>query len=185
MSVEQFPINGVIVDVTSPQFNVRRDTDNVKPYKYEEFPKMLYSEAFDPAVERRRAQIAAHNRTLRDPLQCRQIPDRVRLTKVVGNRSEEASFVAQGYTTSPPAPLDIDEFAAIDTAFLSESERKQRESLGLKGDAKPALSVETIIALNLLSKDELGKRAKDEYGISVAPDATKIQIITAIQESAK
>jgi hypothetical protein len=193
MPVEHLPINKFVTDVSDPATSARPDTKNIKPYNpndpKNEFPKMLYSEEFDEAIERRRAQIAQHNRTLRDPLQCRQLPDRVRLTKVVASKAEEREYLAKGYGLKPPPPLDVDEFASIDSAFLSESERKAKAALGIKEvpdvAAKPTLTIEMIISLNGMSKDDLVRTAKEEYGVSLAPEATKLDILKAIEAAAR
>src|ERR1700690_4125526 len=52
-----------------PQNHFSNMNDNVfdpsakvkMPYVHQEYPKMVYSEQFDPAVEKRRREITAHN----------------------------------------------------------------------------------------------------------------------------
>ena len=71
------------------------------PYSHQEYPKMVYSKDFDPALDKRIREITQHNATLRDPMQCREVPARVRLTRIVGNKREESEALKDGWMLKP------------------------------------------------------------------------------------
>jgi hypothetical protein len=94
----------------APQNNFNPMNDNVfdlgqkvkVPYAHQEYPKMLHSTDYDPAVDKRIKEIAMHNATLRDPMQCRVLPERSRLFKIVQNEREEKAALKEGWMLRPP-----------------------------------------------------------------------------------
>lgn len=91
------------------------------PYVHQEYPKILYSAEYDPAVDKLRARIAAHNKTLRDPLNCRELPERKRLTRQVAGPEEETAAKAAGYAERPFPAEPVVEDDPFTQAFIQDA----------------------------------------------------------------
>jgi hypothetical protein len=141
-----------------------------KPYRHLEYPKMMYHPVHrDPRIEEQRLSVRRRNEA-NPNLAPLDLPAPEPLKMKVQTKEEEASAREAGFVKSPPV-IKTDETGAVKLDPLAAS----------LGKPSMSLTVEEIVALNTMGKDELVKVAKESYGVELAPDATKIQIITAIQ----
>jgi hypothetical protein len=143
-------------------------------YRHQEFPKLLYhATEKDPRVEQQRLGLRRRNEA-NPHLAPMDIPPSEPLTIKVANEQEKAEAEAKGFTATPPSKQSIDARSPLEVIG-------QGASNPLLADVPQPLSVETIIKLNALPKDELLAQARDVYGLTVDDEDSKITIITAIQ----
>ena len=143
-----------------------------------QYPKLLYHPTLkDERLEAQR--LGARRRNEQNPnLAPMDIPASRCLTMKVANEEEKRQALRQGFGETPViyepsvdgnSPLELIGRAAVNPLLGQESE-------------PVTLSVETIIKLNQMSKDELVKTAAETYGVSLPDEASKVDIITAIQK---
>ena len=146
-------------------------------YRFQAYPQLLYHPTKnDPRVEERRLGVRRRNEA-NPNLAPMDIPPSEPLTIKVNNEEEKKAALAQGYIEQAVTrSVEIDQNSPLEMIGRAPSNPLIKES-------KPPLSVETIIKLNLLAKEELVKQAREVYGVSLPDEASKIEIITAIQNA--
>lgn len=148
------------------------------PYRHQAFPTMLYHPtAKDEAIEATRLGVRRRN-DANPNFAPMDVPCSQARTIKVGNKEEKAAALASGFVETPilyngPAidsgsPLEMIGRAAANPLVIEDQPRQ--------------LSVETIIKLNQMPKDELVKHAMDAYGVECADEASKVDIINAISQ---
>ncbi len=146
-----------------------------KPYRFQEYPKIMYHLIQrDPRIEEQRMNVRRRN-DANPNLAPLEMPAVEPLKIKVQNKAEEEEAVKKGFVKLPPVLASEDKARAPKLDPLAAS-------MGIQ--PKPPLSAEVIISLNGMSKDDLVAEATEKYGIDVPDDATKLQIITAIQNRA-
>lgn len=141
-------------------------------YRHQAFPQLLYHVSDkDPRIEEQRLGLRRRNEA-NPHLAPMDIPASEPLTIKVASAEEKVEALANGFSETPPSRQKVD--------AKSPNEAIGREPVNpLLNDG---LTVETIIKLNALPKDELLKQAREEYGLIVDDEESKITIITAIQK---
>lgn len=144
-------------------------------YRHQAFPQLLYHPSEkDGRIEEQRLGIRRRNEA-NPHLAPMDIPRSEPLTLKVVDATAKAAAMAQGFIETPPQVQMVD--------GNSPAELIGRQATNpLLDKTVPALSVETIIKLNQMSKDDLEKHALEVYGVTASREATKIDIITAIQK---
>jgi hypothetical protein len=107
------------------------------------------------------------------------IPPSEPLTRNVGNEAEKKQALAEGWDEKAPNRQSIDANSPLHLIGRGAENpliepRAQTSAF--------SMSVETILKLNALPKDELLKQARELYGVEVSDEASKVQILTLIQE---
>ena len=146
-------------------------------YRHQAFPQLLYHPtAKDQRIEEVRLGVRRRNEA-NPHLAPMDIPRSEPLTMKVANEAEKKAALANGYVENPP------NFQKIDGN--SPPEMIGREKVNPLLEPQPeVLSVETIIKLNMLGKEELVKQAREIYNVVLPDEASKVEIITAIQRGA-
>jgi hypothetical protein len=147
-------------------------------YRFQAYPQLMYhATEKDQTNEAKRLGIRRRNES-NPNLAPMDIPDSLPLTRKVANMEEKTAAMAEGFVEAPPAPRRmIDEHSPLETIGSAPINPLQVPI--------PALSVETIIKLNQMPKDELVEHAREVYGVDLPDEASKIEIITAIQKGAQ
>lgn len=148
-------------------------------YRHQPFPQLLYHASDkDPRIEEQRLGLRRRNEA-NPNLAPMDIPPSEPLTVKVANEEEKKRALAMGFVETAPSKQKIDSKSPLELIGREESNPL------LGQESEPAgLSVEAIIKLNALPKDELLRQARDVYGISIDEEASKIEIISAIQKGA-
>lgn len=147
-------------------------------YRFQAYPQLMYhATEKDPANEAKRLGVRRRNEA-NPNLAPMDIPESLALTRKVANAEEKAAAVTEGFMEAPPAPRRmIDANSPLETIG--------RAAVNPLIEPTSALSVEAIIKLNQMAKDELVEHAAKVYGIVLPDEASKIEIITAIQKGAQ
>lgn len=144
-------------------------------YRHQEFPKMLYHPtAKREDVEQRRLGVRRRNES-NPNLAPMDIPTSEAVTLKVENAKELAAALAEGWSATPVIYNGPTVDANSPLEMIGRAERNPLP--------KPAviLSAKTIIELYALPLKELVKEAKEVYGVVLTDEATKLDIVTAIQ----
>jgi hypothetical protein len=142
------------------------------------YPRLLYHPTMkDQRVEDQRLGIRRRNEA-NPNLALMDVPASQCLTRKVANPAEHAAALQEGFVETP-----VISGPALDNN--SPAELIGRATVNPLPQHQPGLTVETIIKLNQMSKDELVKQAQEVYGVSLPEDASKVDIITAIQQRAE
>ncbi len=145
------------------------------PYRHQAFPTMLYHPTKkDQHIEEVRLGIRRRNEA-NPNLAAMDVPSSEPLTIKVGNEEEKRLALAQGFVERAPDKQAIDANSPLDVIGRATVNP-------LTAAEQPHLSVETIIKLNQMPKDELVKHAREVYGVTCPEDASKVDIINAIAE---
>jgi hypothetical protein len=143
-------------------------------YRHQPFPQMLYHPTMkDESIEQRRLGIRRRNEA-NPHLAPMDIPPSEPLTIKVADEAAKKLALADGYVELPPTRQLIDAKSPLEVIGRAEI----NPLLG----TRTTLSVSDIIKLNLMPKEDLLKEAREIYGLTVADEASKVEIITAIQE---
>jgi hypothetical protein len=146
------------------------------------WPRLLYHPTEkDERIEAQRLGIRRRNE-FNPNLAPMDIPPSEPLTLKVANAEEAREAFARGFVTDPPQRQTIDGNSPLEV--IGRSAHNPLTENPTSGNAAPTLSVETIIKLNQMPKDELVKHALEVYGVSAPEEASKVDIITAIQNCA-
>src|ERR1019366_7445028 len=141
-------------------------------YRHQAFPQMLYHPTKkDKRVEEVRLGVRRRNEA-NPNLAPMDVPDSEPLTLKVGDESARLAAMEEGFVEKPPARQLIDANSPLDAIG--------RAAVNPLVEKSPELSVETIIKLNQMPKDELVKHAKEVYGVVCPEEASKVDIINAI-----
>ncbi len=145
-------------------------------YRHQSWPQLLYhSTKKDPRNEERRLGIRRRNEA-NPRLAPMDVPESESLMLKVANEEEKKRALVEGFIEQPPQRQMIDGNSPLEMiGRMAENPLPISSSL---------LSVETIIKLNQMSKDDLVQHAQEVYGIALEEDASKVEIITAIQKGA-
>jgi hypothetical protein len=151
------------------------------------YPQLLYHPTEkDRRIEEVRLGIRRRNEA-NPTLAPMEVPPSECVTKKVGSVEEKKAALAAGFVETPPQRQMIDDNspAALigrprENPLLADMARQVREEEA----AKPKLSVETILKLNAMPKDELIKVAENTYGVILPDESSKVDIISAIQNKA-
>lgn len=142
-------------------------------YRHQAYPQMLYHPTEkDQRIEEQRLGLRRRNEA-NPNLAPMEIPPSEALTLKVGNAAEKEAALARGFVETPLARQMID--------GNSPPEVIGRAATNPLATSDLALSVETIIKLNQMPKDELVEYALCTYGVALPEEASKVDIITAIQ----
>lgn len=152
-------------------------------YRHQEFPKMLYHPSEkDSRIEETRLGVRRRNEA-NPHLAPMDIPRSEPLMRKVANKAEMEQALAEGFVLDPPVRQLIDGNSPLDVIGRAAGNPLTNEQL-LPAPPQPLLSVAEILQLNALSKDELLERARAIYGVEVSEAASKVEILTLIQEGA-
>lgn len=144
-------------------------------YRHQPFPKLMYHPTDkDPRVEERRLGVRRRNEA-NPHLAPMDVPESEPLTRKVANEEERQIAMQCGYTERRP-----DSGVTVDSNSPLEMIGRAPENPLLEPRPE-VLSVEAIIKLNMLSKDELVKQAREVYGVVLPDEASKVEIISTIQ----
>jgi hypothetical protein len=143
-------------------------------YRHQPFPQMLYHPTMkDESIEQRRLGIRRRNEA-NPHLAPMDIPPSEPLTIKVADEAAKKLALADGYVENPPTRQLIDAKSPLEVIGRAETNPLLA--------TRTTLSVSDIIKLNLMPKEDLLKEARETYGLTVADEASKVEIITAIQE---
>ena len=142
------------------------------------YPQLLYHPTLkDQRIEDQRLGVRRRNEA-NPTLAPMDIPPSQCLMIKVANHAEKQAALAEGYVEKAPPPQHMIDnnspLELIGRAAVNPLEVKEPVTL----------SVETIIKLNMLPKDQLVKEAGEVYGVIVPDEMSKVDIITAIQKGA-
>src|ERR1700683_346457 len=142
------------------------------------YPQLLYHPTLkDQRIEDQRLGVRRRNEA-NPTLSPMDIPSSQCLMMKVANHAEKQAALAEGYVEKAPPPQHMIDnkphLELIGRAAVNPLEVKEPVTL----------SVETIIKLNMLPKDQLVKEAGEVYGVIVPDEMSKVDIITAIQKGA-
>jgi hypothetical protein len=148
-------------------------------YRHQEWPRLMYHPtACDPRNEERRLGVRRRNE--QNPhLAPMDVPDSEPLTVKVANETERNLAAARGFLKDPPAKQMIDQNSPLE--MIGRGAHNPLLDSPASTPISPTLSVESIIKFNQMSKDELVGQAAEIYGVSLPDEASKVDIITAIQ----
>lgn len=139
------------------------------------FPQLLYHPTEkDERIERVRLGLRRRNEANPTLAPMDIPPSECRTMKVASAREREEALAA-GYVEKAPQQQMLDNNSPPELVGATVDNM-------LVNSERPSLSVETIIKLNMMSKEELVKTAFETYRISLPETASKVEIITAIQE---
>lgn len=142
------------------------------------YPRLLYHPTQkDERIEAQRLGVRRRNEA-NPQLAPMDIPSSECLTKKVFSEAEHAEALERGFVERPPETKP-----SIDSNSPVEAIGRAAENPLLGNNPSAELSVETIIKLNQMPKDELVKHARETFGVSLPEDASKVDIITAIQNA--
>lgn len=145
-----------------------------KPYRYQPFPRLVYhSTDKDERIEAQRLGLRRRNEA-NPNLAPMDIPPSEPMTVKVENEDELKRALAMGFMETPPVKDKIDANSPLEVIGRADS----NPLLGQDN----SLSVEAIIKLNALPKDELIQQAREIYNIPVDDEDSKVAIISAIQK---
>jgi len=143
-------------------------------YRHQPFPQMLYHPTMkDESIEQRRLGIRRRNEA-NPHLAPMDIPPSEPLTIKVADEAAKKLALADGYVENPPTRQLIDAKSPLEVIGRAE--------INPLLATRTTLSVSDIIKLNLMPKEDLLKEAREIHGLTVADEASKVEIITAIQE---
>jgi hypothetical protein len=142
------------------------------------FPQLLYHPtAKNQRIEDQRLGLQRRNEA-NPMLAPMDIPPSECLMLKVANATERATALANGFVETPPQPQRLDMNSPAE--LIGQAAVNPLASI----NTPLVLSVETIIKLNMMSKDELVKHAVETYGVNVSEEDSKVSIIEAIQKGA-
>ncbi len=146
-------------------------------YRHQPFPQLLYHPTEkDPAVEQRRLGLRRRNEA-NPHLAPMDIPPSEPLTLKVNNQAEKDAAIERGYGETVPGRQKIDANSPLEMIGAEAENPLQPQP------AAAGLSVEEILKLNAMPKDDLLQHASERYGITVAEEASKLEIIRAIERT--
>lgn len=140
------------------------------------YPQMLYHpSALDMRIEEQRLGIRRRNEA-NPHLAPMDMPPSECLKIKVGTLAEKQAAMADGFIEAAP------QRQMVDMNSPAELIGRAKTNPLMEASQPVGLSVETIIKLNQMPKDELLKHALEATGITFSPDASKVEIITAMQK---
>jgi hypothetical protein len=143
-------------------------------YRFQEYPKLMYhASEKDQIVEAKRLGLRRRNEA-NPNLAPMDIPPSEPVIRKVKDARDEAQALREGFTAVPLNRQMIDGNSPLEVIGSA-----LQNPLTVPA---PTLPIETILELNSMPKAELVKRASQEYGIVLPDEATKVDIISAIQK---
>lgn len=155
-------------------------------YRHQAFPQLLYhATEKDPRNEERRLGVRRRNEA-NPTLAPMDIPDSEPLTVKVANEAEKREKMGLGFVEQAPARQMIDGNSPLEAIGRAAHNPLTAASPEFTANTQaPVLSVEMILKLNSMPKDELVKHVLEVYGVEAPDEASKVEIITAVQNASR